>query len=155
MAKDAPIPAPVYVRYVGPGDTYLVRCTIGPYRVIVEANRGVPYAVPVETADALPSAEFERVDIADAIELIAAADQHAAQQEAEWRTHQAQAQRRREAELAMRPVHAERIERMREAVLTARSSGMPESMHVAHAVAAAVAYDEELHALAEAVAAEG
>lgn len=154
MAEEASVPAPVYVRYLGPGDAYHARFTVGPYRTLTEIRRGVPAPLPADAAQALiETGEFEQVDVAEAIGEIAEAEAERAAEEAAWKAHLIDVQRRKAAEAPLHEIHAARLEVMREAVIethqAAATAGGPvdEGDAVALAVARATEFEEVLKAL--------
>lgn len=147
-----PIPDPVYVRYIGPGTSFQIRWVLPPYRVMTEAEHGVPVAIGADAAEALVSdGPFEYVDPVEAADEILAEDQRRDAEQAAWEERQANARQRSQQRRALIEIEAGRIEAMRIAAGAERDAGGSQS----DIVAAAATAEHEYRAGLTALGAEG
>lgn len=132
-----PIPDPNYVRYTGPGDAYVARWTLGPYRVLTETDHGVPVALPPDVAAALVAYQaFEHVDPVEAAAEIVAEDQRRAAEQAGWEAQQAEIKARKRRDRELSEIEGARLEAMRIAAAAARDADASQSEIVAAATTA-------------------
>lgn len=140
------LPDPVWLAYQGPGDVHLVRFTLGPYRVMCEAPRDVPIAVPPDTADQLVARGFEVLDEDEAIEAIVARDRQLADDEAAWLAEQERLRQRHRDATALRQLAVDKALVMRAALADQRARGASSAVRLAAANEAGARFESEIRA---------
>lgn len=146
------IPAPAYVRYQGPGDFYLVRYTVGPYRVMAEVGRHQVVAVPTYLVPLLVDADqgsWERVDDDEALLEIVEQDRRLAAEEAEWQAHQQRIAAAKAEQTALLEINAAKAATVRTAALEAKRQGLARLEVIAAAADAEHTFELGLAELAE------